>query len=130
MPLLQLTLGRILPDGLAQRLAGLVGEALGIPASRVMLTVTQALVHLDGIRPPAVLADLSTARTPSPEAARELARSLADTLSEALGTPTSRIYVRILAQPPSALWRIEDGAALHAGEPSAGSTSSTRDPQP
>ncbi len=130
MPLLQLTLGRILPDGLPERLAALVGQGLGIPASRVMLTAAQALVHLDGIRPPAVLADLSTARTLPPEDARDLARSLADTLSEALGTPTSRIYVRILAQPPSALWRIEDGAALHAGEPSAGRTSSTQDPQP
>lgn len=130
MPLLQLTLGRMLPEGLADRLAGLVGASLGVPSSRVMVTASQALVHLDGIRPPAVLADLSTARDPGTEQVRELVGALGATLSEALGTPRSRIYVRMQAQPPSTLWRIEDGAALHAGEPGAGSHSVTRNPQP
>jgi len=119
MPVLQLTLGRILPDGLAEHLAALVGAGLGVAPSRVMVTASQALVHLDGIRPPAALADLSAARLPDASAVRELARALGAALAEALGTESSRIYVRIQAQPPSALWRIEGGSALHAGEPGA-----------
>jgi phenylpyruvate tautomerase PptA (4-oxalocrotonate tautomerase family) len=120
----------MLPEGLADRLAAQVGAGLGVPSARVMVTASQALVHLDGIRPPAVLADLSTAREPAVEQVRELVEALGATLSEALGTPPSRIYVRMQAQPPSSLWRIEGGAALHAGESGAGSHSSTRNPQP
>lgn len=104
MPLLHLTLGRTCPAGLPERLARRVSDALGVPADRTMVVAVQGLVHLGGIFPNAILAELVHDEAPSPPVARDLVAGLVADLAETCDTPAHRIFVRVSTEEISGFW--------------------------
>lgn len=114
MPVLIVTCSRDVEPSLLDRLGEVAASHLGVPASRVMAFHVPASARMGGVSDPVALVEVRCARCLELEARRELVKGVVAEIRRSLAIAETRIYVQIEPRDGLALWRSQDGEALHA----------------